>query len=203
MYIKNKSGFISRLLLSNVLKLFINQADLIITPSASLTDKIKREYKVDNIKTIPHGVNLKNNLAGESFINKRIKQFVITEPKIISVCRLDRQKNIELILNSLVIVKKIVPNFKYYILGKGNLKYQLTELSRKLGIHRNVLILGWKNDVYQYLSKSDLFIFSSNYEAFGIAIIEAMSMGLPVIATDTPYGPREILDNGRYGILFS
>ena len=52
-----------------------------------------------------------------------------------------------------------------------------------------------------YLRRSDVFVFSSKREGFGYVLLEAMSQGLPVISSNTPYGPSEILNNGKYGII--
>jgi glycosyltransferase involved in cell wall biosynthesis len=71
----------------------------------------------------------------------------------------------------------------------------------RLGLSRKISFLGWVKNISPYLKKSDIFVLSSKREGFGYVLIEAMSQGKPVISTNTPYGPSEILDNGKYGIL--
>jgi N-acetylgalactosamine-N,N'-diacetylbacillosaminyl-diphospho-undecaprenol 4-alpha-N-acetylgalactosaminyltransferase len=88
------------------------------------------------------------------------------------------------------------------LLGIGYQEEKLKKLAEKLGIQDRVSFEGFQKDVNSYLSHSDCFVFSSDYEGFGNVIIEALNAGLPVISTDCPSGPREILspgsDPGKY-----
>src|SRR3990167_6001019 len=74
-------------------------------------------------------------------------------------------------------------------------------LAHSKGLDSMVSFLGWKNSVKDVLSKADIYVSSSKREGFGYGIIEAMSYGLPIVSTDAPFGPKEILGNGKYGIL--
>jgi glycosyltransferase involved in cell wall biosynthesis len=62
-------------------------------------------------------------------------------------------------------------------------------------------LLGFQPNPYPYLAQADLFALSSDHEGFGNVLVEAMALGVPVVATDCPYGPREILAGGQYGLL--
>ena len=87
------------------------------------------------------------------------------------------------------------------IVGDGALQKELKELVSKLKIAKNVTFLGWKDNTSLLLRKADIFILSSHREGLPYSILEALAHNLPVIATDSPYGPREILQNNTYGIL--
>jgi glycosyltransferase involved in cell wall biosynthesis len=64
-----------------------------------------------------------------------------------------------------------------------------------------VVFVGWLSNPFPLLKEAGAFCLSSKYEGFGYALIEAMACGCPVIATDAPYGPEEILEGGAYGLL--
>jgi len=87
------------------------------------------------------------------------------------------------------------------ILGRGNTRDRLLVLSRRLGVEQDVALPGFVVQPYAYMAHADLFAFSSRWEGLGFVIVEALAVGTPVVATDCPSGPREILAHGRYGTL--
>lgn len=87
------------------------------------------------------------------------------------------------------------------IFGDGPLENQLRSQAGRLGIANSVLLPGYVNDPTACYSSADLFVLSSVSEGFGNVLIEAMAQGVPVVSTDAPHGPREILADGRYGTL--
>jgi glycosyltransferase involved in cell wall biosynthesis len=87
------------------------------------------------------------------------------------------------------------------IFGEGPLGSELRAQAQQLGIGGAVLFAGYVNDPCACYSAADLFVLSSTSEGFGNVLVEAMEAGVPVVSTDAPHGPREILDNGRYGTL--
>lgn len=109
----------------------------------------------------------------------------------INIARLDTQKNHILLLNAFA--KLPDKNTRLVILGKGPLMDKLKGLAFTTGINKRVHFEGFQKDIYLFLKDSDCFVFSSDYEGLGNVIIEALAAGLPVISTDCPYGPREIL----------
>jgi glycosyltransferase involved in cell wall biosynthesis len=66
-----------------------------------------------------------------------------------------------------------------------------------------IILLGYQSNPWKYLTNSDLFILSSKWEGFGNVIVEAMLLGIPVISSDCPSGPSEILEQGKLGDLFN
>lgn len=109
----------------------------------------------------------------------------------INIARLEPQKNQAVLLKAFALVPG--KNSRLLILGKGHLLGELTQLAESLGIRDRVQFTGFQSDIQSYLLQSDCFVFSSDYEGLGNVIIEALQAGLPVISTDCPYGPREIL----------
>ena len=87
------------------------------------------------------------------------------------------------------------------ILGEGPLRGELEGLAERLGISERVFFLGFVANPLPFLKRCKLFVLSSRYEGFGNVLVEALYCGLPIVSTDCPHGPAEILDGGRYGTL--
>lgn len=88
-----------------------------------------------------------------------------------------------------------------YIIGEGRHKQQLENLVKELKIENRVRFLGFKSNPYPYMRNASLFIHSSKFEGLPTVMIEALILGKLIIATDCPTGPKEILNNGKNGIL--
>jgi glycosyltransferase involved in cell wall biosynthesis len=89
------------------------------------------------------------------------------------------------------------------ILGRGNARERLLALAAELGVSHDFSLPGFVPDPYAYLAHADIFAFTSRWEGLGFVLIEALALGTPVVSTDCPSGPREILADGRYGRLVS
>jgi glycosyltransferase involved in cell wall biosynthesis len=87
------------------------------------------------------------------------------------------------------------------ILGEGHERPRLEGLARDLGVAADVVLPGFRSNPYAFMARADLFALSSRVEGMPNAIIEALACGCPVVSTDCPSGPAEILENGRYGAL--
>lgn len=94
-----------------------------------------------------------------------------------------------------------LPSARLMLLGKGPDEQMLRDLSTALGIHDRVIFAGFHADPSPFYATADLFVLSSDYEGLPTVMIEALSFGVPVVSTDCPAGPAEILENGRWGRL--
>jgi glycosyltransferase involved in cell wall biosynthesis len=121
-------------------------------------------------------------------------------PVLVACGRLVHQKGYPVLLRALARVRERVPA-RLRILGEGPLRQELGELAASLGIGDAVSWEGFQPDPARYMAAADVFVLSSEYEGFGNVIVEAMAAGAPVVATDCPYGPGEILEGGRHGVL--
>jgi glycosyltransferase involved in cell wall biosynthesis len=120
--------------------------------------------------------------------------------RILNVGSLKHQKNQQLLLRAFACLQ-LDPPAELTILGEGALRPDLERLARELGISDRVSLPGFALDTSPYYRSADLFVLSSDYEGFANVLVEAMAAGLPVVSTDCESGPREVLDNGRYGRL--
>ncbi len=122
------------------------------------------------------------------------------DPLIIGMGRLIPQKDFATLVSAFARLRATT-NAKLLILGEGPEREALLHLAERLGVRNDVALPGFVSTPRSYLAAADLFVLSSRWEGFGNVIVEAFSVGTPVVATDCPNGPREILANGRYGHL--
>ena len=121
-------------------------------------------------------------------------------PVIISVGGLAYQKDHATLLRAFAHVLTFRPA-RLVILGEGSERQNLTELAERFGISRHLDMPGFVFNPLSYMSRSKLFVLSSRYEGFGNVLPEAMACGTPVVSTDCLSGPREILEDGKWGPL--
>lgn len=119
--------------------------------------------------------------------------------RILTVGSFKEQKNQPLLLRAFAALPR--PEARLMLLGQGSGEAALRQLAGELGIADRVIFAGFHADPSPFYATADLFALSSDYEGFGNVIVEALSFGLPVVSTDCPSGPAEILENGRWGQL--
>ncbi|WP_300902905.1 glycosyltransferase [uncultured Clostridium sp.] len=195
---------------NSTIKYLYGRADKIIVVSEEIKNDLVLNYKIkeDKIKVIynSYPINEIRRLATEQIENQYNEIF--NGNVIISAGRVKPQKAHWHLIRAFSKVKENVKDSKLVILGEGELKEELIELSRKLNIEKDVYFLGFKKNVFKYINASEVFVLSSLFEGFPNALVEAMSCGVPVISSDCLSGPREILspqefnvNNIQYGIL--
>ena len=123
-----------------------------------------------------------------------------TGPRIITVGRLKKQKNHALLIRAFKRLSATT-DARLMILGTGDLEEETKGAVRAAGLADKIFMPGAVADPAPYYRSADLFVLSSDYEGFGNVIVEALACGTPVVSTDCPSGPAEILENGRYGTL--
>lgn len=107
--------------------------------------------------------------------------------------RLTAQKGQESLIRALAEVRKEFPGCGLVILGKGELEQSLRQTAEELGLSGHVLFAGFQDNPFRFMGKSDIFVLPSRFEGFSNALLEAMALGLPLVACDCDSGPRELL----------
>lgn len=121
-------------------------------------------------------------------------------PIILAAGRLHRQKGFDLLLEAFAIARADV-DCRLVILGEGPERTALLATAERLGLAYDIDMPGFAENPFPLMRRAGAFVLSSRWEGFPNALVEAMACGAPVIATDCPSGPREILGGGRYGTL--
>lgn len=153
------------------------------------TGKIK-----DDSVVIPNPIFIPQELSNRTPCRRK---------EVVSVGRLDYQKNHELAINAFANVHFDYPNYKFLIYGDGSEKESLQQLIDKLDMHDVITLCGRKPDVLERIKDAQLFIMASRWEGMPNALMEAMALGIPCISTDCPVGgPRDLITDGVNGFLF-
>ena len=121
-------------------------------------------------------------------------------PVIIAVGRLTEQKDFPTLLQAFAQVRA-QRQTRLLLLGEGRMRRELEALTRELGVDQDVSLPGFTSNPFAYMARAAVFVLSSTYEGLGNVLIEALACGCPVVSTDCPSGPAEILENGQYGRL--
>lgn len=113
--------------------------------------------------------------------------------------RLTKQKDYPTLLRAFALLRG--DGLRLNILGDGELRESLQRLVSDLGLADRVTFLGFQRDPFSHMRAADIFVLSSRWEGFGNVLVEAMAMGTPVVSTDCPHGPAEIIADGKTGLL--
>ena len=177
-----------------IFKFFYSLSDIIIVNSKFF----KKELNEINLKS-----HLIYNLSINKKKRKRLNFFKrFNGLKILNIGRLTDQKDQITLIKSLKILKKKNINFRCCIIGRGSFRNILINKIKKLNLEKNIKLVGFKNNAEYYISESDIFILSSKFEGLPNVLIEAQKYAIPIISSNCPTGPNEILMNGKLGELF-
>lgn len=180
---------------SKLVRLLYARADYLVVVSKGIRKSFQRKFKLrKNIRVIYYGLD-------QTHLTTRIGRKKQSENIILSIGRLDVQKDFLTLIRSFHLLNQKFGKTMLWIVGDGPQKGEIEQLISELKLNKKIKILGWRQNIYPFLKKAKVFVLSTNREGFGYVIIEAMSQGIPIIATNVNYGPAEILDNGKYGIL--
>ena len=181
---------------------FYPRADGIVTVSQGVADDLLSHSKLSRqqIKVINNPIVTPDlvHQAHQKIDHPWFKPDAV--PVILGAGRLSKQKAFDVLLKAFAIIRQ-QRACRLMILGEGPLRAELEALAASLGITDDFALPGFVSNPYAYMQHAKVFALSSAFEGFGNVLVEAMAVGTPVVSTDCPSGPREILDAGRYGAL--
>lgn len=157
-----------------------------------LTEEDRKVYwnNADNVSVIPNPLTVRSSVASS-----------LEAKTIISVGRLEKEKNFSSLIRAFALVAEKHSDWTLEIYGEGSQKRPLQDLIEHFGLAKNVFLKRPVYSIENELSKASFFVLTSDFEGFGLVIIEAMACGLPVLSYDCPCGPRNIISDGTDGFL--
>ncbi len=199
---QHSHGLKRRTVMPLLIRLSYRHADGVVTVSAGVADEVAAGTGVarESIEVIYNPVDL-----------ARVRRLAEAEPEhpwlapgqppvILGVGRLVPQKDFATLLAAFALVRQARPA-RLLILGEGELRPALEALVQQLGLEDSVALPGFAANPYAPMARARLLALSSAWEGFGNVVVEALACGTPVVSTDAPHGPAEILDGGRWGRL--
>jgi glycosyltransferase involved in cell wall biosynthesis len=192
-------GWSKNFIKRKVFKIFLNLADTVMVNSMEFKKDLKREFNVD-ATCIYNPLNSKE-------IKKKAKKKSVSlfkskkKLKILNIGRFTEQKDQITLLKSLNYIKNEI-DFEAVIIGRGVLKSNLIDFISKNKLGHKVKLMNFVENPFNLIKQADLFILSSKYEGLPNVLLEALVLNKFIISSNCSTGPKEILLNGKGGLLF-
>ncbi|MCA0133495.1 glycosyltransferase family 4 protein [Winogradskyella alexanderae] len=188
---KNTNVLYGRKLVRSIKTFLNNKGGLGYDKFVVLTEEHKRDWPhLKNLYTISNPITIDANDKAK-----------LEKKTVIAVGRHDVVKGFDLLLHSWQKVIFNNPDWKLKIYGKFSKRLNLEKIAQQLNINNTVEFHQHTTDIKSAYLESSILVCSSRIEAFSLVIAEAMSLGLPAVSFDCPYGPRAIIKHGVDGLL--
>ncbi|MCH5275868.1 MAG: glycosyltransferase [Lachnospiraceae bacterium] len=176
------------------MKLLCKKADTVICCTQIMRDDVRDIYHPREAECLYNPCETKKNrrLSKEAVEEQHLAFFDGKSPVIASMSRADDVKGFWHLIKAVALIKQELPEVKLMIIGDGDFS-EYEKLAEKLEIKNDILFTGLQKNPFAYLKKASLYAMCSYTEGFPNSLIEAMSVGLPVIAANCKTGPAEIL----------
>ena len=185
-----------------LLKHAYQTADVVVAVSEGVREATIASYDCDpaSVQTMYNPINMEriDDYYHQGDLNLDSKYF-----HIVSCGRLHSQKGFSCLIEAAqkLIYGKSLTQLRFHILGEGPGREELEREIQQKRLNEYVFLVGFQSNPFQYYREAQLFCLSSLYEGFGLVLAEAMACRIPVLSTDCPSGPAEILANGQFGRL--
>lgn len=199
---RGNASFLYEFFFRYLLFKFYNKADIFIVETNAVKEDFINNYNIKSyfIKAIPNPLDIDNiNMLK----NEEVDDFNFDKEKkyIIDVARLEPQKNVKRMIDIFLKVYKVNNAVELIIIGNGSLENDLKEYAKKLNLENKIHFLGFKSNPDKYISKSDIFCLTSDWEGLPQVIAETMICRTLIIAHKCKSGPEEMIKNNETGIL--
>jgi glycosyltransferase involved in cell wall biosynthesis len=189
----NESGFLNKMRVS--LGIFIlRRADGIRVVSSRIKQSLKKlNLKIDP-DIIPVFIDIKRFQEAQDALSVD-REYPDFKKIILTVARLEEEKNLRLGISAFKDVLKTNQNIGYIIVGDGTIKNDLENFVKQEGLEKNVIFVGWQNNLTTYYKSADVYLSTSNYEGYGVSMIEAVISLLPIVSTDVGVAGDVLVNN--------
>jgi glycosyltransferase involved in cell wall biosynthesis len=166
----------------------------VIAVSRQMQKLLETQAHLKNVHCIYNPINT-------ILIKQKSKDSIeIDSPFILAVGRLEQQKRFDLLIDAFS-QTQAKSSLKLVIVGTGSLHALLVQQIVTLGMEGRIILVGFDSNPYKYMAKAEFLVMSSDTEGYPLVLIEALSLGCPIVSTDCPTGPREIIQQGKNGLL--
>ncbi|MGB1310740.1 MAG: glycosyltransferase [Leucothrix sp.] len=180
---------------SILLRLTYPRASHIIAVSEDVATILRSDFALKKVKRIYNLVSfedIKQQASEESYTHRR--------PYLVALGRLTEVKRLDLLINAYA-NSRMRDECDLLLIGEGEMRESLESQVSKLSLEDQVIFTGSQSNPFKYLKSAELLALSSRTEAFPMVLIESLVLSCPVVATDCPTGPREIVIDGKNGLL--
>lgn len=181
---------------------FYRHADAVIVPSQGVKRDLVKTYGLS-----PELIHVISNPVVTTQIDSMAREDAAlpwpdtaSTPLIIGVGEHSERKDFATLVRAFAAIRQERP-CRLLLVGEGRETPALRRLGKKLGLQRDIAFTGFVENPYPYIAQSDVLALTSQWEGMGIVLAEALALGVQVVSTDCPSGPREVLQNGRAGYL--
>jgi glycosyltransferase involved in cell wall biosynthesis len=175
------------------------RSDAVVAVSQGVAQDIRERYRLDPSRL--HAIY--SPILTGRVVQRLAAQAPAAVPprKLVAVGRLAHEKGFDVLLRAMPAVVARFPGVRLVVHGEGPERARLEALVESLGLADRVTLPGSTGDPLAAIAAADLLVFPSRHEGFGVALVEALACGRPVVASDCAHGPAEILEGGRHGQL--
>ncbi|MEQ1274401.1 glycosyltransferase [Acinetobacter ursingii] len=196
---RDDKGFLHNLCRQFILEIILLSSSRFVSVSKGVGNEICSQTWFSTRKLQRYGLTIYNPTRKLESDHINSNPYEFDGKVILGIGRLCAQKDFGSLIEAHSIFSKIDPTCNLVIVGEGEDKDYLQKLASHSNNPDRIHFWGYDTDIAKHYKYADVFILSSIHEGFGLVLVEAMNAKLPVISTNCPYGPEEILDYGKYG----
>lgn len=200
-FYKNINDFIKKKIISFLMSITYKKADAVIGISQCLSNDLSKKIKKKVITIYSPAYDKKifklSDKKKPNIFNNKNKKYII------NVSRFSKRKDQLTLLKAFSLIKDKIENLNLIMLGYGEEINNLKKYVQENNLEKKVYFIDKTLNPYPYIKNSDLFVLTSHYEGFPNVLVESLALRTPVISTNCNAGPKEILLNGKGGILIN